>query len=254
MEICQDLPRPDTIEMKRTLLGDGTRAKAAQDSKLRANKGLGVKGNKSLKRHISNPDTKLQYNQGCTSLGSLRIISNGNKFSQIEADSKVRMGDLVQEQGYSNLRQDDCSDKSCADRYSMMVRGKTEQRLEAPISYNSNKNKNRESGFRPPNMGLNPQSVVEVPHGHPSSILGSSGDLEQVKKAISDAPLQQIKMDYPRKEDFRFQRGGNNSYGESSKYEIGPDSRASPEMRSATLLQGGYYGNPQVYGDMETNG
>lgn len=59
MEICQDLQRQDTAEMKRSLLGDGTRAKVAQGSKLRANKGLGVKRSKSLKRHISNPDAKL---------------------------------------------------------------------------------------------------------------------------------------------------------------------------------------------------
>ena len=81
MEICQDLPRLDLVEINRKLPGDGTRTKAAQGSKLSANEGLGVKGSKSLKRHFSNLDTKFQYNQGCSSLGSSRIISNGKKFS-----------------------------------------------------------------------------------------------------------------------------------------------------------------------------
>lgn len=95
MEISQDLPRPDKVEMKRMLLGDGTRVKATQGSKQIASRGLGVTGSKSLKRHISNPDTKFQYNQCCSSLGSLQIVSNGNKFSQITAGAKVRMGNLV---------------------------------------------------------------------------------------------------------------------------------------------------------------
>nr|POE55943.1 hypothetical protein CFP56_45156 [Quercus suber] len=154
MEICQDLQRLDTAEMKRSLLGDGTRAKAAQGSKLRANKGLGVKHN-----------------------------------------------------------------KSCADGYSGVVRG-----LETPISHNSNEHKNGEFGIGSPNLGLNPQSVVGVPHGHSLNILRSSGDFKQAKKAISDALFRRIRMDYPREEECGFQRGGGSTYGESSKSEITPDS------------------------------
>lgn len=72
--------------------------------------------------------------------------------------------------------------------------------------------------------------MVEVPHGHSPSVMGGSGDLEQAKKAINDAPLQRIKMDYPRKEECGLQKGGISTYGESSKSEMSPDSRTSLDM------------------------
>lgn len=60
-----------------------------------------------------------------------------------------------------------------------MVRG-----LETPISHNSNEHKNGEFGIGSPSLGLNPQSVVEVPHGHSPNILRSSGDFEQARRPL----------------------------------------------------------------------
>lgn len=70
-----------------------------------------------------------------------------------------------------------------------MVRGRAKHGVDEPISFNTNKYKNGEFGSRSPSVGPNPQSMVEISHKHPPSVVGNSKNLKQVKKAISGAPL-----------------------------------------------------------------
>nr|POE46462.1 hypothetical protein CFP56_59012 [Quercus suber] len=96
------------------------------------------------------------------------------------------------------------------------------------------------------------QPVVEVPHGHSSSFLGSSRGAEQATMTISCAPLGRIRMDNTRKETSGFSGNGYDSHRELSNIEIDPNHGSSAKVRCTTVLQGGYSRHTEVYDHMET--
>ena len=160
----------------------------------------------------------------------------------IDASSSVRIGNLAQEQGGGNLRWDDCSDKSCFDGYTGLVRPNVVQCLEAPIPHNSHQYQNKGSCIGAPNVGSNAQSLVEIQHRYSTTVLGGGNDFKQAEEAISLAPLWRIRVDHSREEDCGFPRIGFSFHGESSYVEANSDSSPSQEMQSVDLLQRGYNG------------
>ena len=75
-----------------------------------------------------------------------------------------------------------------------MVRQGPNCDMEAHISNNSNKYKNREFAFGPSSMGGNTEPMVEVSHGYTTNLRGKSTGVEQAQKAIGSAPLGRIRM------------------------------------------------------------
>ena len=229
-----------------------TPKKAPQTSKIRPSKNIGIKSSKSLKRQGPSPGNISLYSQGLAVPTSALVVSNGSKFPRFDASSSVRMGNLAQEQGDSNFRRNDRSDKSCSDGHSRLVRSNSVQCLEESISNNPHQHQKRGSGLGSSSLGSNTQPLVEVHNRHPIAVVGGDRDFKQTEEAISQASLRRIRVDHSRKEDSGFQGNGFESYGEPSHIEMDSDSNSNQELRPADLLQRGHYGNSQIHDDMET--
>ena len=95
-----------------------------------------------------------------------------------EPNASNRIGDLLQGKKYCNGKQDNCAYPSGSDRNIGMVRGGNEQGLEKSISDHSFKHQRGRSSNGSSSVGANSQSMVEVPHGHPTGVLGGCRDVE----------------------------------------------------------------------------
>ena len=159
---------------------------------------------------------------------------------------------MAQEQSGGVNGRDDYADKSCSDGHFGVVRSDAVQCLEEPLSHNPLEHQNR--GSSPGTFGMvsNSQPVVEVHHRHSPGVVGGGGDLKQAEEAISRAPLQRIRMDFPRTEDCGFQGVGFSSHGKSPTAEIDLDTNSNQELRFVDMLQRGYDGDSQVFDGMET--
>ena len=226
--------------------------KAPQTSKTRPSKNIGIKSSKSLKRQGTSPGNISLYSQGLAVPTSALVVSNGSKFPRFDASSSVRMGNLAQEQGDSNFRRNDRSDKSCSDGHSRLVRSNSVQCLEESISNNPHQHQKRGSGLGSSSLGSNTQTLVEVHNRHPGAVVGGDRDFKQTEEAISQASLRRIRVDHSRKEDCGFQGNGFELYGEPSHIEMDSYSNTNQELRPVDLLQRGHYGNSQIHDGMET--
>ena len=166
-----------------------TPKKASQTSKIRPSKNIGIKSSKSLKRQGPSPGNISLYSQGLAVPTSALVVSNGSKFPRFDASSSVRMGNLAQEQGDSNFRRNDRSDKSCSDGHSRLVRSNSVQCLEESISNNPHQHQKRGSGLGSSSLGSNTQPLVEVHNRHPIAVVGGDRDFKQTEEAISQASL-----------------------------------------------------------------
>ena len=90
------------------------------------------------------------------------------------------MGNLAQEQGDSNFRQNDRSDKSCSDGHSRLVQSNSVQCLEESISNNPHQHQKRGSGIGSSSLGSNTQPLVEVHNRHPVAVVGGDRDFKAV--------------------------------------------------------------------------
>lgn len=100
-------------------------------------------------------------------------------------------------------------------------------------------------------MGKKSKSVVEVPHGLAVDFRNRSPRIQQVKAAISSATLRRIGLASTREESDRLQGFGLNTYGECAYDEVVPDSQASQEVRSPSLLQRRNSGDIDISGGVE---
>ena len=101
-------------------------------------------------------------------------------------------------------------------------------------------------------MGSSAQSMVEIYNRHSFVVLGGNREFEQAKEAVGHASLRRIRVDCSGKEDYGLQRVGFSTYWEPSYVEANSNSGSDQEMRSATLLQRGYNGDPEILDGLET--
>ena len=165
-----------------------------------------------------------------------QIEDHGNKFLRIDAPASIWLGNVAQKQNGGVDERDDCTDKSCSDEHSRVVRPDAVQCMEEPISHNPLEHQNRGSSPRPSGMVSNSQPVVEVHHRLPLGVVGGGGDLKQVEEAISRAPLRRIRVDLPRTEDCGFQGIGFSTHGKSPTAEIDTDFNPNQELRPIYML------------------
>ena len=92
------------------------------------------------------------------------------------------MGNLAQEQGDSNFRRNDRSDKSCSDGHSRLVRSNSVQCLEESISNNPHQYQKRGSGIGSSSLGSNTQLLVDVHNRHPVAVVGGDSDLSKQRR------------------------------------------------------------------------
>ena len=108
---------------------------------------------------------------------------------------------------------------------------------------------NKEFGIRPPNMGSNTKSLMEIPHA--TNHRSGSGGVEQAQVAISASPLGRIRLADTREKSNRFQGNNFNTHGEFSHVETIPSTQDSKELRSPGLLQRGSEGDTELLDSVE---
>lgn len=79
-------------------------------------------------------------------------------------------------------------------------------------------------------MGDNTEPVVEVPHGHATTLGKGNDRTKRVKKAISDTTLGRIWLPGAGKEGNRFQGINLNPSGEFPHNEIIPNSSSNQDL------------------------
>lgn len=70
-------------------------------------------------------------------LRSPQAAMNGNQLPRVDSTFSVRVGYMLQEQGSSDLKRVDRSDKSDTDGHTRIVRIRSKQRMETHVSHNS---------------------------------------------------------------------------------------------------------------------
>ena len=254
MAQCQDITDSKQLSkvQERPTQFEKTRERAGQSSRSRNTKGLGVKSSRTLKRQLSSSGTKNTQGQSVSPTESPKFRTNGSKLPRCNPSAAVELGDMVQEHGSWDSRRDNRADKGISNDVDGVAQRSTEERLEADFSSNTDQLQNRAPRLGPSGVGSHSQPMVEVHHGYSSAVLGGSGEIEQISKAISGAPLRRIRLGNSGEEDCRLQGDGFSSHGEPSVLEADPSSSTRAEVRPSHLLQGGDSRHPSLHDDMET--